>query len=75
MSQKSFIYIYTNKDRNEYAIGLKVRENLRAMAKVGEFYTKFVDGFHKIDENEIDWKHELKKWIAAAKRNETYLLK
>ena len=24
-----------------------------------------------IDENEIDWKHELKRWIAAAKKNET----
>ena len=45
------------------------------MTKVGEFYTKFVDAFDQIidDENEIDWKHELKRWIAAAvaKKNET----
>jgi hypothetical protein len=24
-----------------------------------------------VDEKEIDWKQELKKWIAAAKKNET----
>ena len=73
MSQKSLICIYTNKDRNEFAIGLKEDENFRAMTKVGEFYTKFVDAFDQIiDENEIDWKHELKRWIAgAAKKNET----
>ena len=47
------------------------------MTKVGEFYTKFVDVFDQIidDENELDWKHELKRWIAAAaaaaKKNET----
>ncbi len=42
------------------------------MTKVVEFYPKFVDAFNKIiDENEIDWKHELKRWIAAAKKNET----
>ena len=46
------------------------------MTKVGEFYTKFVDVFDQIidDENEIDWKHELKRWTAAAaaaKKNET----
>ena len=35
------------------------------MAKVGKFYTKFVDVFHQIDENEIDWKHELKRLIDA----------
>jgi hypothetical protein len=74
MSQKSRICIYTNKDRNEFAIGLKEDKNFRAMTKVGEFYTKFVDVFDQIidDENEIDWKHELKRWIAAAaKKNET----
>jgi hypothetical protein len=78
MSQKSLICIYINKDRNEFAIGLKEDENFRAMTKVGEFYTKFVDAFDKIidDENVIDWKHELKRWIAAAaKKNEPYLLK
>jgi predicted metal-dependent peptidase len=73
MSQKSRICIYTNKDRNEFAIGLKEDKNFRAMTKVDEFYTKFVDAFDQIiDENEIDWKHELKRWIAAAaKKNET----
>ena len=72
MSQKSLICIYTNKDRNEFAIGLKEDENFRAMTKVGEFYTRFVDAFDQIvDEKEIDWKQELKKWIAAAKKNET----
>lgn len=72
MSKKSLICIYTNKDKNEFAIGLKEDENFRAMTKVGKFYTKFVDAFDKIiDENEIDWKHEFKRWIAAAKKNET----
>jgi hypothetical protein len=78
MSQKSRICIYTNKDRNEFAIGLKEDKNFRAMTKVGEFYTKFVYAIDKIidDENEIDWNHELKRWIAAAgKKNEPYLLK
>ena len=52
MSLKSMICIYTNKDRNEFAIGLKEDENLRAMTKVGEFYIKFVDVFEQIiDEN------------------------
>ena len=73
MSQESLICIYTNKDKNEFAIGLKEDENFRAMTKVGELYTKFVDAFEQIiEENEIDWKHELKRWIAAAaKKNET----
>jgi hypothetical protein len=66
-------YIY--KDRNEFAIGLKEDKNFRAMTKVGEFYTKFVDVFDQIieDDNEIDWTPELKRWIAAAaaKKNET----
>jgi predicted metal-dependent peptidase len=70
--RKLLICIYTNKDKNEFAIGLKEDENFRAMTKVGEFYTKFVDAFDQIiDKNEIDWKHELKRWIAAAKKNET----
>ncbi len=72
MSQKSLICIYTNKDRNEFAMGLKEDENFRAMTKGGEFYTRFVDAFDQIvDENEIDWKQELKKWIKVAKKNET----
>ena len=72
MRQKSLICIYTNQDKNEFAIGLKEDENFRAMTKVGEFYTRFVDVFDQIiDKDEIDWKHELKRWIAAAKKNET----
>ena len=54
---KSLIFIHTNKDKNEFAIGLKEDENFRAMTKEGEFYTRFVDAFDKIvddDENEID---------------------
>ncbi len=70
--QKLLICIYTNEDRNEFAIGLKEDENFRAMTKVGEFYTRFVDAFDKIlDENKIDWEQELKKWIDTAKKNET----
>jgi hypothetical protein len=71
---KLLICIYTNKDRNEFAIGLKEDENFRAMTKRGEFYTRFVDAFEKVvvvDEKEIDWKQRLKKWIASAKENET----
>jgi hypothetical protein len=71
--QKSLICIYTNKDKNEFAIGLKDDEHFRAMTKVGEFYTRFVDVFDQVlnDENEIDWKQALKRWIAAAKKNES----
>ena len=70
--QKLLICIYTNEDRNEFAIGLKEDENFRAMTKVGEFYTRFVDAFdQKVDEKKIDWEQELKRWIDAAKKNET----
>ena len=70
--RKLLICIYTNNDRNEFAIGLKEDENFRAMTKLGEFYTRFVDVFDEmlVDENEIDWKQKLKKWIASAKENE-----
>ena len=72
MNQKSQICIYTNKDRNEFAIGVKDDENFRAMTKVGTSYTRFVDAFDQIiDENEIEWNQELKRWIHAAKKNET----
>jgi hypothetical protein len=56
MSQKSLICIYTNKDRNEFAIGLKEDENFKAMTKEGESYTIFVDVFPQVvdDRNEID---------------------
>ena len=71
--QKLLICIYTNNDRNEFAIGLKEDETFRAMTKLGEFYTRFVDAFDEmvvVDEKEIDWKQKLKKWIASAKENE-----
>jgi len=71
--QKLLICIYTNGARDEFAIGLKEDENFRAMTKVGEFYTRFVDVFDEmggVDENEIDWKQKLKKWVASAKGNE-----
>ena len=47
--QKLLICIYTNKDRNEFAIGLKEDENFRAMTKLGEFYTRFVDAFDELE--------------------------
>ena len=55
--RKLLICIYTNKDRNEFAIGLKQDENFRAVTKVDEFYTRFVDAFDEmvVDEKEIDW--------------------
>ena len=74
-SSNPFICIYTNKDKNEFAIGLKEDETFRAVTKVGDFYTRFVDAFENTlitnDENDIDWKEELKKWIAAAIKNES----
>ena len=71
--QKSLICIYTNKDKNEFAIGLKDDEHFRAMTKVGEFYTRFVDVFDQVlnNENKVDWKQALKTWIAAAKKDES----
>ena len=71
--QKLLICIYTNAGRNEFAIGLKEDENFRAMTKVDEFYTRFVDAFDELvvdEEKETDWKQKLKKWIASAKGNE-----
>ena len=50
---------------------MKEDEKFRAVTKENEHFTRFVDVFDKLeDENEIDWKKELKKWIAAAKNNE-----
>src|SRR5918992_3789861 len=70
--RKLLICIYTNEEKNEFAIGLKEDENFRAMTKVDEFYTRLVDAFDEmgVDEKEIDWKQKLTKWIASAKRNE-----
>jgi hypothetical protein len=63
--------VYTNSDRNEFAIGLKEDKKFRALTKENEHFTRFVDVFDKFeDENEIDWEKELKKWIATAKKNE-----
>ena len=71
MNKKSIICIYTNKDKNEFAIGLNEDESFRAMTKVGEIYTRFVDVFEQtLEEEKIDWKQELQKWIMAAKENE-----
>jgi hypothetical protein len=73
---KSVICIYTNSDKNEFAIGIKEDKQFRAMTKVGEAYTRFVDGFDKIlvDENGLDWEQELKNWISAAKKVESIFL-
>jgi hypothetical protein len=73
---KPLICIYTNQDRNEFAIGIKEDEHFRAMTKVGEVYTRFVDVFDQIvvNEDEIDWKQELKRWITAAKKDESIFL-
>ncbi len=71
--RKLLICIYTNNDRNEFAIGLKEDENFRAMTKLGEFYTRFVDAFDELEVvggKELDWKQRLKNWIASAKENE-----
>ena len=71
--QKPLICIYTNQNRNEFAIGIEKDENFRTITKVGESYTRFVDAYDQIinDENEVDWKLELKRWIAGAKKNES----
>jgi hypothetical protein len=71
--RKLLICIYTNEDRNEFAIGLKEDENFRAMTKLGEFYTRFVDVFDElelVDAKELNWKQRLKNWISSAKENE-----
>ncbi|MGA9153830.1 MAG: hypothetical protein WBZ36_24890, partial [Candidatus Nitrosopolaris sp.] len=50
-------------------------ENFRAVTKVGDFYTRFVDAFEStLITNDIDWQEELKKWIVAAKKNESIFL-
>ena len=65
--------IYTNQNRNEFAIGLEKDEKFRAITKIGESYTRFVDAYDQIinNENEVDWKVELKRWIAAARKNQS----
>ena len=77
-SSNPLICIYTNKDKNEFAIGLKEDETFRAVTKVGDHYTRFVDAFENIlitnAENGVDWQKELKKWIAVAKNCESIFL-
>ncbi len=70
---KPLICVYTNQNKNEFAIGLEKDENFMTITKVDELYTRFVDAYdQKIsDENEVDWELELKRWIAAAKKNES----
>jgi hypothetical protein len=74
-SSKPLICIYTNKEKSEFAIGLKEDETFRAVTKVGDFDTRFVDAFENtLITNDIDWQEELKKSIAAAKKNESVFL-
>jgi len=74
-SPKPLICIYTNNEKNEFAIGIREDENFRAVTKVGDFYTRFVDVFEStLITNDIDWQEELKRWIVAAKKNESIFL-
>ena len=74
-SSKPLICIYTNNEKNEFAIGFREDENFRAVTKLGDFYTRFVDAFEStLITNDIDWQKELKKWIIAAKKNESIFL-
>ena len=67
--------MYTIDEKNEFAIGFREDENFRAVTKVGDFYTRFVDAFEStLITNDIDWQEELKKWIVAAKKNESVFL-
>jgi hypothetical protein len=70
---KPLICVYTNEDRNEFAIGLQQDQSFRSVTKVGESYTRFVDAYNLTEnqKSELDWKKELKKWIVAAKKNES----
>ncbi len=74
-SFKPLICIYTYKEKNEFTIGLKEDATFRSVTKVGDLYTRFVDAFEKtLITNDIDSREELKKWIAAAKKNESIFL-
>ena len=77
-SSNPLICIYTNEDKNEFAIGLKEDETFRAATKVEDYYTRFVDVLRTPlitnAGNNIDWQKELKKWIAPAKNNESIFL-
>ena len=74
-SSKPLICIYTNNEKNEFAIGFREDENFRAVTKVSDFYTRFVDVFESnLITNDTDWQEVLKKWIIAAKKNESIFL-
>jgi hypothetical protein len=74
-SSKPLICIYTNNEKNEFAIGFREDENFKAVTKVGDSYTRFVDVFEStLITNDIDWQEELKRWIVAAKKNESIFL-
>jgi len=47
-----------------------------AITKVDESFTRFVDAYDQIidDENEINWELELKSWVVAAKKNESIFI-
>jgi hypothetical protein len=65
ISSKPLICIYTNKEKNEFTIGLKEDETFRAA----------VDAFENtLITNDIDWQEELKKWIVAAKKDKSIFL-
>jgi hypothetical protein len=70
------ICIYTNKDKNEFAIGLKEDETFTAVTKVRDFYTRFVDAFENTlitnagnddndDNDSIFLEVDLKAWNEA----------
>ncbi|HEY7081581.1 MAG TPA: hypothetical protein VH500_17960 [Nitrososphaeraceae archaeon] len=54
-------------------LGLEKDENFRANTKIGESYTRFVAAYDQIinNENEVDWKVELKRWIVSVRKNES----
>ena len=74
--RKPLICIYTNQNRNEFAIGLEKDESFMAITKVDESFTRFVDAYDQIidDENEINWELELKSWVVGAKKNESIFI-
>ena len=41
-SPKPLICIYTNNEKNEFAVGFREDENFRAVTKVGDFYTRLL---------------------------------
>jgi len=58
---KPLICIYTNNEKNEFAIGFREDENFTAVTKVGDFYTRFVDVFESnLITNDTDWEEVLK---------------